>query len=84
MGLKPPADGKDCPFQLGRDALGDVVMSSRQVVQALGAGLQVAAPPLAEPGLAAAQSGADVLDGAAGSSFLTVRGNKLHFATENV
>jgi hypothetical protein len=65
-------------------ALGDVVMSSRQVVQALGAGLQVAAPPLAEPGLAEAQSGADVLDGAAGSSFLTVRGNKLHFATENV
>ena len=33
MGLKPPADG---------DALGDVVVSSRQVVQALGAGLQVA------------------------------------------
>jgi len=64
MGLKPPADGKDCPFQLGRDALGDVVMSSRQVVQALGAGLQVAAPPLAEPGLAEAQSGADVLDSA--------------------
>jgi hypothetical protein len=65
MGLKPPADGEDGPFQLGREALGDVVVRSRQVVQALGAGLQVAAPPLVEPGLGAAQGRADVLDGPA-------------------
>src|SRR5512142_1524266 len=38
------------------------------LIQALGAGLQIAVPPLAEPGLAAAQGGADLLDGAAGEA----------------
>ena len=45
-----------------------VVVSSRQVVQALGTGLQVAAPPLVEPGLGAAQGRADVLYGPAGEA----------------
>jgi hypothetical protein len=68
MGLKPPADGKDGPFQLGRDALGDVVVGARQVVEAVGAGLQVAAPPLVGPGLGAARGRADLVDGPAGEA----------------
>src|SRR5262249_61665019 len=68
MGLKPPTDGKDGPFQLGREALGDLVVRSCQVVQALGAGLQIASPPLVEPSLGAAQGRADVLDGPAGEA----------------
>src|SRR5262249_7527251 len=55
MGLQPAADGEDRSLQLGRDALSDVVGGVCQVVQALGARLEVAAPPLAEPELGAAQ-----------------------------
>src|SRR5215469_844766 len=62
MGLEPAADGAESPLPLGRDALGDVVIGSRPVVEALGTGLQIAVPPLAEPGLAAAQGGADLLE----------------------
>jgi hypothetical protein len=62
MGLKPSADGTDGPFPLGQEAPGDVVVRTRQVVQALGAGLQVAAPLLMEPGLGAAQGRAELLD----------------------
>ena len=62
VGLEPAADGEDGPLQLGRDALGDVVVGPRQVVEACGSGLQVAVPPLVEPGLAPAEGQADVLD----------------------
>jgi len=65
---RPAADGEDGPLQLGRDASGDVVVGSRQVVEALGARLQVAAPPLVEPDLGAADGGADGLDGSAGEA----------------
>src|SRR5512135_334951 len=68
VGLEPAADREDGPLQFGRDALGDMVVGSRPVVEALGAGLQIAVPPLAEPGLAATQGGADLLDGAAGEA----------------
>ena len=51
VGLEPAADGEDGPLQFGRDALGDVVVGPGQVVEAVGPGLQVAAPPLVEPGL---------------------------------
>src|SRR6516164_230862 len=68
MGLEPATDGEDGALQLGRDALGDVVVGPGQVVETLGAVLQVATPPLVEPRLAAAQSRADVLDGAAGET----------------
>src|SRR5262249_51911258 len=67
-GLEPAADGEDGPLQLGWDASGDVVVGSRQVVEALGAHLQIAAPPLVEPGLGAADGGADGLDWAAGEA----------------
>jgi len=67
MGLKPAADEEDGPLQLGRDALGAVVGRS-QVEEALGAGLEVAAPPLVEPGLGATDGGADGLDSAAGEA----------------
>ena len=49
-------------------AMGDVVVGPCQVVEALGSGLQVAAPPLVEPGLGSAQGRADVLDGPAGEA----------------
>ena len=39
VGLQPAADGQDGPLQLGRDALGAVVVGPGQVVEALGAGL---------------------------------------------
>jgi hypothetical protein len=65
MGLEPASDGEDGPLQLGGDALGDMVVGPRQVVEALGPGLQVAAPPLVEPDLGAADGGADGLDGPA-------------------
>src|SRR5262249_52893538 len=61
-------DGEDGPLQLGRDVPGDVVVGPGQVVQALGSGLQVASPPLLEPGLGAAQRRADLLDGPAGEA----------------
>src|SRR5262249_3735021 len=65
MGLKPAADGEDRPLQFGRDASSDLVVGPRPVVAALGAGLQIAVPPGAEPGLGTAQSRADLLDRAA-------------------
>ena len=68
MGLQPAAAGEEGPLQLRRDTLGDVVVGPGPVVQALGAGLQVAAPPLVEPGLGAAQRRAEVLDGPAGEA----------------
>src|SRR5262249_21787934 len=68
MGLEPAADGEDGPLQFGRDALGDVVVGPRQVVEPLGPGLQRAAPPLVEPALGAADGGADGLDGSAGEA----------------
>src|SRR5262249_21780258 len=75
VGLKPAADREDGPLQLGRDVLGDVVVGPGQVVEAVGTGLQVAAPPLAEPDFGAADGGEDGLDGSAfgaqGNSSLT-------------
>jgi hypothetical protein len=68
VGLEPAADGKDGPLQFGRETLADMVVSSGQVVEAVGAGLQVAAPPLVEPGLGPAQGRADVLDRPAGEA----------------
>src|SRR5262249_35855769 len=68
VGLEPATDGEDGPLQLGRDVPGDVVVGPGQVVQALGSGLQVASPPLLEPGLGAAQRRADLLDGPAGEA----------------
>src|SRR5262249_23680365 len=61
LGLKPPADREDGPLQLGRDALG-AVMGPGQVVEAFGAAVEIAAPPLVEPSPSAAQSRADQLD----------------------
>src|SRR5262249_8452149 len=66
--LEATADGKDGPLQLGRDALGDVVVGPGEVVEALGAVLEVAMPPLVEPGLEATQGRTDVVDGAAGEA----------------
>ncbi len=68
VGLKPAADGEDGPFQFGRETLGDVVVGPCQVVEALGASLQVAVPPLVEPDLGAADGGTDDLDGSAGKA----------------
>src|SRR5262249_34591148 len=68
VGLEPTADGEDGPFQFGRDVLGDVGVGPGQVVEALGAGCQVAAPPLAKPDFGAADGGADALDGPAGEA----------------
>src|SRR5262245_8630942 len=68
MGLEPAADREDGALQLGRDALSDMVVGPRQVIEALGTGLQIAAPPLVEPGLAPAEGRANVLDGAAGEA----------------
>jgi hypothetical protein len=78
VGLQPAADGQEGPLQLGREAPGDGVVGPGQVVAALGAGLQVAAPPLAEPDLGAADGGAKGLGGSAreaqGDGALTSRG----------
>src|SRR4029077_6543278 len=68
VGLKPAADGEDGPLQFGRDALGDMVTGPGQVVKAVGADLQVAAPPLVEPDLGAGDGGANGLDGSAGEA----------------
>ena len=70
VGLQPAADGEDSPLQLGRDALGDVVGGVGQVVQALGARLEVAAPPLVEPELGAAEGLADGLNRSAAEAEL--------------
>ena len=56
------------PVPARADALGDVVVGPRPVVEPGGAGLQVAAPPLAEPDLGAADGSADGLDGSAGEA----------------
>jgi hypothetical protein len=45
-----------------------MLVGPRQVVEALGSGLQIAAPPLVEPGRAAAQRRANVLDMLAGEA----------------
>src|SRR5512135_2785998 len=68
MRLKPPTDGEDGALQFGRDALGDLVVGPGEVVEALGTGLEIAAPPLVEPELGAAQSRADRLDRATAES----------------
>jgi hypothetical protein len=68
VGLEPAPDGEDGALHLRRDALGDVVVGPRQVVEALGSGLQVAAPPLVEPDLGAADGGTDGLDGSTGEA----------------
>src|SRR5262249_40655880 len=67
VGLEPAADGEDAPLQLGRDPWRDMA-GPGQVVQALGPRLQVAAPPLVEPDLGAADGGADGLDRSAGEA----------------
>src|SRR5512135_1313184 len=68
MRLKPPTDGEDGALQFGRDALGDLVVGPGEVVEALGTGLEIAAPPLVGPELGAAQSRADRLDRATAES----------------
>src|SRR5262249_17578826 len=68
VGLQPSADGDDRPFQFGRDTLREVVIGPGQVVQAFGSGLQVASPPLVEPGLGTAQRRANLLDSLAGEA----------------
>src|SRR5260370_38825145 len=68
MGLESLADGEDGALQFGRNALGDVVGGPGEVVEPLGTRLQVAALPLVEPELGAAQRVADVLDRAAAES----------------
>ena len=68
MGLEPAADGEDGSLQFGWNPLGTRVVGPRQVLEALGAGLQVAAPPLVEPELGAADGGTDGLDGSAGEA----------------
>ncbi len=66
--LEPAADREDGPLQFGRDPLGDVVIGPCEVVEALGTSQQVAAPPLVEPDLGAADGGADGLDRSAGEA----------------
>src|ERR1700760_1247192 len=68
MRLEPAADREDGALQLGRDPLGDLMVGPGEVVEALGPGLGVAAPPLVEPELGAAQGRADRLDGATAES----------------
>src|SRR5262249_9738796 len=68
VGLEAAADGADGPLQVRRGGLGDGVGAPGQVVEALGAVLQVAMPPLVEPGLDATQGRAEVVDGAAGEA----------------
>ena len=68
MGLKPATDRDDRPLQIGRNALGDVVVGPRQVVEAFGAGLQVAAQPLVKPAVGATDGGTDGLDVATGET----------------
>jgi hypothetical protein len=83
VGLELATDREDGPLQFGRDAQGDVVVGSRQIVEALGAGLQIAMPPLTEPDLgAAADGGADGLDESAeeaqGNNSMTSREFVVH------
>jgi hypothetical protein len=68
VGLESAADAEDGPLQFGRNVLSDVVIGPGQVIEAIGAGLQVATPPLVKPDLGAAECGADDLDGSAGEA----------------
>src|SRR5262249_24921701 len=61
LGLQAPPHRQDGAFQFQRDARGDVVAGPGQVVQALGAEVEVAAPPLVEPDHGAAQGLTDLL-----------------------
>src|SRR5262249_50375612 len=62
LGMVQAADGKLGPFKFGLLEKGAVVVGAGQVVETLGSGLQIVARPLAKPGLAEAQDGADVPD----------------------
>src|SRR5262249_55927296 len=68
VGLEAGAGRGDGPLPARRDGLGDVAVGAGQVVEPLGSVLQVAPPPLVEPGLDAAQGRTDVVDGAAGEA----------------
>src|SRR5262249_25151543 len=68
MRLEPAMDGEDGALQLGRDALGHLRVGPGEVIEALGTGLEIAAPPLVEPELGTAQGRADRLDRAAAES----------------
>ena len=68
VALEASPDGQDGALQLGRDACRHVAVGSGQVEQAVGAEPEVAAPPLVEPGLGAADGVADLLDRAAGEA----------------
>src|SRR5262249_49080716 len=68
VSLQPTADGEHGPLQLGRDALGDVMVGPGQVVKPFRPDLQVTAPPLAEPAVGSGDGGADSLDGSAGQA----------------
>ena len=62
VGLEPTTDGEDRSLQFRRDALGNVLGGVGQVIQSVGARLKIAAPPLVEPALGAAQCLTDRLD----------------------
>jgi hypothetical protein len=64
VGLEPAANGKDRLLQLRRDALANLACAG-QVVQARGAELEIATPPLVKPGGGAVQRLADERDGTA-------------------
>src|SRR5262245_7571245 len=68
VGLEPTADGEDGPFQFRWDALGEVVVGPGAIIEPVRTGLQVATPPLVEPGFGTAQDRTDVLDGPAGEA----------------
>src|SRR5262249_61923917 len=68
VGVESAAARGEGPVDLGREPQGDVVVGPGQVVEAVGPGLQIAAPPLPEPDLGAADGGADGLDGPAGEA----------------
>ena len=68
VGPEPAAEREDGPLRFGREPQGDVVVGPGQVVEAVGPGLQLAAQPLTEPDLGAADGGADGLDGPAGEA----------------
>jgi hypothetical protein len=68
VGLQPAADGAEGPLPLGRDAWGDGAGGPRQVVEALGPGLEGAARPLVELDGGAADGGANRPDGSAGAA----------------
>jgi hypothetical protein len=59
LGLEAATDREDGPLQFARNAYGEVVVGSRQVVEAHGGRLQIVMTQLAEPDLGAADDGAD-------------------------